>query len=86
MSMYLKKVNSVPEHCTRGRRTKWQALVSDFLSSDMEFAQVDIEAMGENARRAYNGITMAIKRKNEDCGVRVIWRSGVVYLTKNNRS
>ena len=86
MSMYLKKVNSVPEHYTRGRNPKWQKLVSDFLSSDMEFAQVDMEAVGEPARRVYNGIMTAIKRKNEDCGVRVIWRSGVVYLVKNNRS
>lgn len=83
--MYLKKVYEIPQRESGGRAAKWIAIVSDFLSSDMDYAQADIEVIGEPARRTYNGLLMAVKRKFSDCDVCVHFRNGSVYLSRKKK-
>lgn len=74
------KVTSIPAKSSLRKKAGRALLVEEFLSSGYRFAEVTLEK-NDTARRAYNGLMMAIRRQYPDeCAV--LWRHGRIFLTR----
>ncbi len=76
----IQKVNEIPEKNSFRRKACRMAEIASFLESGYDFAEYTPEG-SDNARRAYNGLLMAIRRAF-DGQAAVLWRHGRVYLKR----
>ena len=74
----IQSVNSIPEKNTFERKACRAGILREFLKSGYPFAEF-VPENGDTARRAYNGLLMAIRRQF-DGQISISWRHGHIYL------
>lgn len=76
----IQKVAEIPQKNSFRRKACRMAEIASFLESGYAFAEYMPEG-NDNARRAYNGLLMAIRRGYTGKAA-VLWRHGRVYLKR----
>ncbi len=76
-----REVSEIPES-TKGREAYYDKLIQNFLASELEKAQLNVEEIQKNRNVKIQTIYISLRRIAKNYNVKVLKRNDKIYLVK----